>query len=96
MTYRDLRADIAGNSGVRVGKPELQLTNCWRLIMDKAESFKFQGDPGTKGPPQYCEIHFQKLDRDPTITIRESNKPMILVERGKGNILKYHKRLHSF
>ena len=79
-----------------VGKPELQLTNCWRLIMDKAESFKCQGDPGTKGPPQYCEIYFQKLDRDPTITIRESNKPMILVERGKGNILKYHKRLHSF
>ena len=51
MTYRDLWADIAGDSGVRVGKPELQLTNCWRLIMGKAESFKCQGDPGIKGAP---------------------------------------------
>lgn len=40
-----------------VGKPKLELMNCWSLLADKSKERKTPGGPGLRGSPQFCEFY---------------------------------------
>lgn len=54
----------------RIGKPELQLMNFWRLSVDQSE-LKTEWGLSQWAAEHFCEFYLQKLYQRLTVSIRE-------------------------
>lgn len=81
MAYesRDSWVESTVETSTRIGKPEVWLTDCWKLSVDNSESLTQEGT-SYKGRAQYCEIYLQELNQ--ILYILEKNSLKNLVREG--------------
>lgn len=76
-------------------KPELQLTNCWKLSVDKSGNCRLLGDPVME-EPALCELYLMKLYQVLLLDIREKSAVLLVRREDKNHFFKISKSILFF
>ena len=94
LPERRRTVEIAMGTKAWLGKPYLELTNSWKLSVDKPESEKLQGNPVIGG--SHTSVSFiSTISTKCSQYIEEKKVPHASSRRRKGIILKYDTALSS-